>query len=169
MDARPLLALTAGDPAGIGPEIVAAVLADPALRARARLLVLGPGDARPANVPPLGRDDDPRRIEHAAWLATTGARDWELGHPQASAGRAALAALRAGHDLACARRVDALVCAPVSKEALHLAGERVEGQSELLARWAGTEVAMLGIAGELRVLLLTRHLPLRTALARVTT
>jgi 4-hydroxythreonine-4-phosphate dehydrogenase len=169
MDARPLLALTAGDPAGIGPEIVAAVLADRSVLARARLLAIGPGSARPRVVPELPPGADPRTIEEAAWLEVGSTRDWELGRAQASAGRAALAALRAGHELALARRVDALVCAPVSKEALHLAGERVEGQTELLERWSGTRVAMLGLAGELRVLLLTRHLPLRAALEAVTT
>lgn len=146
---------------------MAAALADRELSARVRLLALGPAVCRPAGIPAFACADDPRRIERAAWLATGGERDWELGRPQASAGRAALAALRAGHELALARRVDALVCAPVSKEALHLAGERVEGQSELLGRWAGTSVAMLGIARELRVLLLTRHLPLRDALAAI--
>lgn len=168
METRPLLALTAGDPAGIGPEIVARALADEGLLARVRLLALGPEACRPAHVPSLARDADPRSIARSAWLATGEAGSWELGRPQASAGRAALRALRAGHELALAGRVDGLVCAPVSKEALHLAGEPVEGQTELLGRWSGTpEVEMLGIAGELRVLLLTRHLPLRAALELV--
>jgi 4-hydroxythreonine-4-phosphate dehydrogenase len=168
MDSRPLIALTSGDPAGIGPEIVAAVLADPVLARDVRLLALGPEPCRPASVPALATGQDPRRIERSAWLATSHGRDWELGRAQAAAGRAALSALRAGHELALAARVDALVCAPVSKEALHLAGERVEGQSELLGRWAGSEVAMLGLARALRVLLLTRHVPLAQALAAVT-
>jgi 4-hydroxythreonine-4-phosphate dehydrogenase len=168
-DPRPLLALTAGDPAGVGPELVARLLAEPELARRVRVLALGPEACRPACVPPLAPGADPRALTAHAWLATSTAHDWELGRPQAAAGRAALAALRAGHELALARRVDALVCAPVSKEALHLAGERVEGQTELLGRWAGTsEVEMLGLARELRVLLLTRHVPLSAALAAVT-
>jgi 4-hydroxythreonine-4-phosphate dehydrogenase len=166
--ARPLLALTAGDPAGIGPELVGKVARHAALFARARVLVLGPRAARPAHVPEFV-GDELARVETIAWKTTEGSGDWELGRAQASAGRAALAALRAGHDLAWARRVDALVCAPVSKEALHLAGEPVEGQTELLGRWCGCpEVEMLGLARELRVLLLTRHLPLRAALEKVT-
>jgi 4-hydroxythreonine-4-phosphate dehydrogenase len=166
--ARPLIALTAGDPAGIGPEIVRAVLADEALAARLRLLAIGPARSRPGSVARFDPADDPRGIVRAAWLESAADEPFELGRPQASAGRAALAALRAGHELALARRVDALVCAPVSKEALHLAGERVEGQTELLGRWAGASgVQMLGIARELRVLLLTRHVPLAAALAAV--
>lgn len=169
METRPLLALTAGDPAGVGPELVARLLEEPELARRMRLLALGPAACRPARVPLLAAGADPRALAAHAWIATSTAHDWELGRPQASAGRAALAALRAGHELALARRVDGLVCAPVSKEALHLAGEKVEGQTELLGRWAGTpEVQMLGLAKELRVLLLTRHVPLRTALDSIT-
>jgi len=168
MSARPLLALTAGDPAGIGPELLAKVARHAPLFARARVLALGPRAARPAHVPELA-GDALEHIETIAWRPTEGAGDWELGRAQASAGRAALSALRAGHELALAGRVDALVCAPVSKEALHLAGEKVEGQTELLGRWCERPgVQMLGLARELRVLLLTRHLPLKAALAQVT-
>jgi len=169
MDA-PRIALTVGDPAGIGPEIVHACLQDAALLRRARLLVLGPAALAPAG---LAVVDDVDEVGcDPAWLATDTAppETWELGRPQASAGRAALAALRQGARLASAGRVDALVTAPVSKEALHLAGERVEGQTELLGRWDGApDVGMLAVAGRLRVLLLTRHLPLRAALDAITT
>jgi len=167
-DARPLVGLTVGDPAGIGPEIVRSVLGDRDLARELRLLVFGPASERPDDVPVL---EDPARArtraDDALWFVTEGG-DWEPGRVQASAGRAALAALRAAADLALARGVDALVTAPVSKEALHLAGERCEGQTELFGRWAGVPVEMLAIAGELRVLLLTRHLPLRRALDEIT-
>lgn len=169
MDA-PRLALTVGDPAGIGPEIVLACLQDEALLRRARLVVLGPAALAPAGLAVVHDFDEV--VDDPAWLATDLEPDvkWELGRPQASAGRAALAALRRGAELASAGRVDALVTAPVSKEALHLAGERVEGQTELLGRWDGApDVGMLAVAGRLRVLLLTRHLPLRAALAAITT
>ncbi len=167
MTSRPLVALTVGDPAGIGPEIVLKALAREESLEHMRLLAIGPAALRPARVPRWDGEGEPRaEIE---WLATEGESSFEPGKPQASAGRAALAALRAGHDLAQDGRVHALVTAPVSKEALHLAGERVEGQTELLGRWAGVpEVEMLGIARALRVLLLTRHLPLRAALERIT-
>src|SRR6185295_7725758 len=112
---------------------------------------------------------EPREIESQAWLATAGPARFEMGRAQAECGRAALAALKCGADLATARKVDALVTAPVSKEALHLAGEKVEGQTELLGRWAGvSDHQMIAIAGPLRVMLLTRHLPLRKALDAIT-
>jgi 4-hydroxythreonine-4-phosphate dehydrogenase len=166
--ALPIVALTCGDPAGIGPEIAVAAPQRAEVIRAARVLVLGPAELRPRNVPAvIAVEELPE--QGPAWLATPTFGDWRLGRVQESAGRAALAALRAGHELALAGRVDALVTGPVSKEALHLGGERVEGQTELLGRWCGVErFEMLAIAGSLRVLLLTRHMPLARALALVT-
>jgi 4-hydroxythreonine-4-phosphate dehydrogenase len=122
-----------------------------------RLLVLGPGRLRPDE------------LADATWVETGELSDWKMGEPQAECGRAAIAALRRGHELAIEGRVDALVTAPVSKQALHLAGEEVEGQTELLARWSKVDrYEMIAVAGDLRVMLLTRHLPLRRALEEVT-
>lgn len=167
---RPLLALTIGDPAGIGPEIARAALDDAALAREVRLVAIGPGSLRPSRVPLVEAGADLARGEAHAWIDVGEHGGWTMGAVQLSAGRAALAALRAGHELALARRVDALVTGPVSKEALHLAGERVEGQTELLGRWCGVErFEMMALAGRLCVMLVTRHLPLRRALDLVTT
>jgi len=162
-DERPRIALTVGDPAGIGPEVALQALEHESVRCALQLLVIGPGVLRPESVPVQESGD-----EDLAWLPTEGPAKWALGQPQAECGRAALAALAAGARLAQDGRVDALVTGPVSKEALHLAGEPVEGQTELLARWAGTErYEMIAIAGDLRVMLLTRHLPLSDAIDHV--
>jgi 4-hydroxythreonine-4-phosphate dehydrogenase len=166
-DARPLIALTVGDPAGIGPEVALAALRDPFVRTSTRLLVLGPGILRPGDVPEMGAAPD---SADSRWLDTGGSERWRMGEIQVEAGRAALAALRAGHDLAVAGRVDALVTGPVSKQALHLAGEEVEGQTELLGRWSKiTRFEMIAIAEPLRVMLLTRHMPLRRAISEIST
>jgi len=171
-DPRPLLALTLGDPSGIGPEVALAALADERVRAAARIVAIGPAEHRPNGVPLVEASAVTPSLERA-WLATAGATELgaiELGRPQASGGLAALAALHVGAELARSGAVDALVTAPVSKEALHLAGEKVEGQTQLLGRWAGVEdeVEMLAVVRELRVLLATRHMPLRAALDAIT-
>lgn len=151
----PRIALTLGDPAGIGPEIALRAAADPRVRAAARLVLIGPHALRPEAA--------------AEWIDSAAPERWAMGRVQRECGAAALAALRIGHELALGRKVDALVTAPVSKEALHLAGEKVEGQSELLGRWCGvTRFEMIAIAGALRVMLLTRHMPLRRALESIT-
>ncbi len=163
----PLVALAIGDTAGIGPEIALLALRDAELSRRARIVVLGPERLRPAAVPATS---EPASLRGHGWMATADHGPVELGRVQRAAGLEALAALRAAHELALARRVAALVTAPASKEALHLAGERVEGQTELLGRWCGVErVEMMAVAGRLRVILCTRHMPLRRALDEVTT
>ncbi|MDP6408832.1 MAG: 4-hydroxythreonine-4-phosphate dehydrogenase PdxA [Planctomycetota bacterium] len=168
---RPLLALTVGDPAGIGPEIAAAALADRRVGAAARVVAVGPASARPQGVEVLTPAEGPAWRAAGAdvgWIESDDPGGWVLGRAQAASGRAALTALRTGHDLAHAGLVDGLVTGPVSKEAMHLAGEEVEGQTELLGRWCGVDDhQMLGVAGKLRVLLLSRHLPLREALEEV--
>jgi 4-hydroxythreonine-4-phosphate dehydrogenase len=161
---RPTLALTVGDPAGIGPELVRHALHDAALAARMRLVVVGPRAVRNAVDPELRGD---LRGDHR-WEETDGPDAWHMGEVQASCGAAAAAALRRAHELALAGDVDAVVTAPVNKAALHAAGVCVEGQTELLAAWCGVErYEMIGIAGALRVMLLTRHLPLADAITDV--
>jgi len=166
-DALPLIGLTLGDPAGIGREITA-----PAARAaadRARVVAIGPEDLRPEDAVPV---DVPGELPAGArfgWIATDGpAPGHDLGRVRADCGAAAIAALRRGHDLAMAGEVDALVTGPVNKAALHAAGARVEGQTQLLSDWAGaSRTEMVGFAGRLRVMLATRHMPLRDAIARI--
>jgi len=161
----PLIALTVGDPAGIGPEIVRVAVQDKALARRVRLLVIGPRALRPEELLNRGADHEPGH----RWLETPGPEEWTMGEVQASCGAAALAALHQGVELARTHQVAALVTAPVSKEAMHLAGEEIEGQTELLARLDGTSrFEMVGLSGSLRVMLLTRHLPLKEALASIT-
>jgi 4-hydroxythreonine-4-phosphate dehydrogenase len=162
---RPRIALTVGDPAGIGPETVLAALARSDVRARASYVVVGPAALRPPTMPMYAPGAPRHDVE---WSVTDGPERWAIGEVQASCGAAAVAALRRAHELALAGEVDALVTAPVNKAALHAAGTRVEGQTELLAEWCGaTRYEMIGIAGALRVMLLTRHMPLADALVAV--
>jgi len=162
MDSLPHIALTSGDPAGIGPEIVAAAFCDDRVAAHMHLVGIGPAAVRP--VEGLSRAVGGQHT----WLDSEAPADWEMGRVQASCGAAALDALRIGHALAAAGEAHALVTAPVNKAALHAAGEDAEGQTELLSRWAGVErTAMLAVAGDLRVMLLTRHMPLVQAITSI--
>lgn len=166
---RPRIALTLGDPAGIGPEIALRAALDERVRSTLDLVLLGASSLRPAAIPEWSSTSESARAA-STWNSTWAPERWRMGAVQAECGRAALAALRAGHELALGGQVDALVTGPVNKEALHLAGEAVEGQSELLGRWCGVErFEMMAVAGALRVLLVTRHMPLRKALDCITT
>lgn len=131
MSLKPRIAITRGDPAGIGPEIVAKALRDPRVRRVCEPVVLGAS----ARVP--------------------------LGRPSRKAGQIALAALREGLSMVMSHQAAAFVTAPVSKEAFRLAGHGLPGHTEWLAREAhAPRSAMLMASGPMRALLLTRHVPL---------
>lgn len=163
MSGRPRLAITLGDPRGIGPEIVAKALAAPSpRRLDAEITLVGPEDL----VAPLPAD---RRVSVGSWNGGTGARPED--RPRVlRAGQLAGHSVERAARLALAGMVDAVVTAPVEKHALHLAGFRFRGHTEWLAHLAGdVEVAMLLSAGTLRVVLVTTHLALRDVPAALTT
>jgi len=165
-ESPPRLALTAGDPAGIGPEVVLKALASPD-RPAATVVVYGPMSVLLARAVRLGlpppQDLNARLVD----VPLDGAV--EPGRTSAAAGRAAAqAVLRAVAD-AKRGQVDALVTAPLNKESLRAAGHPWPGHTEMLADAAGTpDVAMMFVGGGLRVALLTIHRPLRTVPDAVT-
>jgi 4-hydroxythreonine-4-phosphate dehydrogenase len=159
------LALTCGDPAGIGPEIVLKALAH-AERPAAEWVVYGPlsvldARARVFGLRPLA--------ELGVACVDVGGEAIPLGCVSAAGGRAAAdAVLHAAQD-ALAGRLAGLVTAPINKESLHAAGHAWPGHTELLAEAAGvTDVAMMFVGGGLRVALLTIHRSLRSVPQAVT-
>ena len=154
MDRAPTrLALTLGDPRGIGPEVVAAALASVA--GEAALVVVGPEGTVATPDVVTGR--------------------WTGGGP-AEAGRLAGAAIEKATALALAGEVDGIVTGPIDKAALSAAGYAFPGHTEMLQHLTGSpEVVMLMAAehtrlgGPLRVVLATTHLALRDVPAAVTT
>jgi 4-hydroxythreonine-4-phosphate dehydrogenase len=146
---RPRLAVTLGDPRGIGPEVVAKALALRPLPADVTLLGGGARGSDPSAAPP---DPAPRSLSPVA------------------AGRIAGEAVAEAARLALAGEVDAIVTGPVHKQALHLAGFRYPGLTEFLSHLAGdAEVAMMLAAGPLRVVLVTTHIALKDVPEQVTT
>ena len=173
--ALPRIALTLGDPAGISPEIVRAALLDERVVAALEPVVLGPAELRIPGCEVVESVAGLDRIEPKAgrslWLDSSQGKlgAYGMGRAQENCGRAALDALKLGADLGLGGQVDALVTAPVCKEAMHMAGEQVEGQTELLRRWASAErCEMMAIAGDMRVLMATRHMPTAKAIASLT-
>lgn len=164
--AQPRLAITIGDPAGIGPEVVLRALASPE-RPEVPLIVYGPMASLMDRANRFGlrhpQDLGARVVDIPADEAIS------LGRSSAAGGRAAAeAVLRAARD-AREGRIDALVTAPLSKESLHAAGYPWPGHTEMLADAAGTpDVAMMFVGGGLRVALLTIHRSLRSVPDAVT-
>ncbi len=162
---RPRLAISTGDPAGIGPEVALKALADPALVSAADYVLTGDMRWLTDTALRLGLDPARLRIEQAG-PALEGIRP---GETSAAAGQAAAAAVKTAVRLVQEGRVDGIVTAPISKEALRAGGLPYPGHTELLAALTGTaEVRMLLTAGRLRVVHVTTHRSLRSAIEALT-
>ncbi|MGH7322527.1 MAG: 4-hydroxythreonine-4-phosphate dehydrogenase PdxA [Candidatus Rokuibacteriota bacterium] len=170
----PILGITVGDPAGIGPEITVKALANPRVRQAARALVIGDGrvvrDA--AGLSGLGlRVRSVTRVEEARWhdatmevldLSNVDSAAFAFGQVSPMCGRAAYEYIERGVTLALARQIDGIVTGPINKEALAAAGVPHAGHTEILASLTGTRTyAMLLIGRELRVIHVTTHVALR--------
>ena len=138
---KPRVALTAGDPSGIGPEIAAAAAADPAVREICDPILYGP---------PAGQS-------------------FQSGLLSGDAGRAAYDAIVRATADAMRGTVDAVATAPINKEAFRLAGLSWSGHTDLLAHLTGApRVAMMFHSEPLRVVLATIHVPLAEVPALLT-
>ncbi|MCL4861844.1 MAG: 4-hydroxythreonine-4-phosphate dehydrogenase PdxA [Caldilineaceae bacterium] len=182
MTKRPLLALTLGDPAGIGPEVVVKALQHTRVYQQCRPLVVG--DRRMlaqaaawVQATALGFDVVQRPDQGAYTPGVITVLDLGNADPtqivpgqvSADAGRAAVEYVFRACDLAMAGEVDAIVTAPLNKEAMNLAGFHFAGHTELLAERTGaTKVSMLLTGHKLRVVHVSTHVSLAEAIRRVT-
>ena len=154
--------VSSGDPAGIGPEVTIKALARPEMATLAELVVTGDPGLIERTAARLSLPVP--RVEPAGDAGAV-----EPGRLSAEAGRAAVAAIERALDLVRSGKADALVTAPINKEALRLAGYPWPGHTELLADLTGAEdVRMLLTSGRLRVVHVTTHRSLRSAIEAVT-
>jgi 4-hydroxythreonine-4-phosphate dehydrogenase len=177
---RPLLLLTLGDVAGVGPEIVArawpeltarcrpVVVGDPPWLRRALRLVGSPAQVRTVRDPAEAEGS----VELVPCLAASDQdlSDVEPGRVSAAAGRAAYDFLCRAIDLTLAGAADGIVTAPLHKEGLHAAGLRYPGHTEILAERTGVrEFAMVLAVGDLAVAHVTLHMALRDVFRHLST
>jgi 4-hydroxythreonine-4-phosphate dehydrogenase len=164
------LVLTMGDPAGIGPEIIAKAARQllPAVQSgELDLIVCGCGAALQQAETQMGLSADSARYR----LVDVGPVDapWRTGEVGAAGGEWAYRAVVRAVELVQAGEADAIVTGPLSKEALHLAGHPFEGHTELLAHLTGQRDAVMMLAHEnLRVSHVTTHCALASVPGRVT-
>ena len=182
---RPTLAITMGDPAGIGPEVIVKALASPAVWRLCRPVVIG-------SIPVLQREI--RRLHSALTVApvmnpmtshasadrpeawpvprrgsipvldplTIPLGRFRQGHPARGPGAASVAFIQTAVRLAQDGHVAGIVTAPINKKALHLAGYAYPGHTELLADLTKTKrVGMMLMGGPLKILFVTTHQALR--------
>jgi len=163
---RPVLAITVGDPAGIGPEIVAKALGDDRLAGAELRVFSEPTMFRDA----CGRAGvEPAPGQLVALDTGPVPADFRVGAPSAYGGRVAAAAVEAAVRAVRAGSADAVVTAPLSKVSLARAGVPHPGHTEYLQELAGApSVAMMFVAGSLHLTLATIHVPLREVASRLT-
>src|SRR6266550_3212580 len=142
------LAMTVGDPRGIGPEIVAKALADPRVDERCDVVVIGPTGSGVDVAESVG--------------------EWSARGDAALAGKLSGLAIERAVELAQKGEVEGIVTAPIDKAALLAGGYEFPGHIEMLAELTGSRVAMMLASEKLRVVLATTHLPLRDVIRNLT-
>lgn len=178
---RPVLAVTMGDPAGVGPEITVKALADASVYERCRPLVIGSPEilknaARITGHPEISihaaaTPEDALYRPGTVDVLDPGIGDLsgiEIGKVGASAGEAAFRCVVKAIELAMAGKADATVTNPISKEAVNLAGHHFSGHTEIYAHYTDTKkYTMMLVHENLRVVHVSTHVSLREACDRV--
>ncbi len=168
---RPVIAVTMGDPCGIGPEIIARSLADESVWESSVPVIVGDGAVMARAVALTGVDMPIIPVQPDTWpgagcargvyLLQTGsldAVDMQYGQPTLATGRAVHDYITTAAHLCLSGSVAAMATAPISKEVLNRAGYHYPGHTELLAELTGTEEFVMMLAGDkLRVTLVTIH------------
>ena len=179
MSITPTIAVTMGDAAGVGPEVVVQALLDPSISSKARCLVIGDARRLRKAADLLGLEVDLRTVERPADAEYVEGRinvidlglipeELPFGALSAVAGDAAYHFIRVAAELAMSGQVQAICTAPLNKEALHAAGHIYPGHTELLAALTGTEeVSMMLSTPKVKVIHVTTHVGLIDAIARI--
>ncbi|MCD6232480.1 4-hydroxythreonine-4-phosphate dehydrogenase PdxA [Candidatus Aerophobetes bacterium] len=171
---KPLLGITMGDPAGIGPEIIVMSLVQREIQNICAPVVIGDRKiikealeitSRKAKVRAVKRIKDCQFAEgviNVLDLQNVDSEHLIRGKITPMAGRAAFDYIKEAIHLALSGKIEAIVTAPLNKEALNIAGYHYPGHTEILAELCrAKEVVMMLIRGNLRVSHVTTHLPLR--------
>lgn len=179
-ESRPILAITLGDPAGIGPEVVLKAMLHQEVFDSCRPVVIGDRgvlDRAAARLAIRPRYESIVAIRRGGYeegtvplldLENVALAEAPVGQVSAGAGRAAVEYVMRACDLAMAGEVEAVVTAPLNKEAMHRAGFMYPGHTELLAERTGAErVSMLLVGPSLRVVHVSTHVGLEEAIKRV--
>jgi len=173
---KPILGITMGDAAGVGPEIIDKALAKKEFYNIARPIVIGDAsvieDALKVAKVKVDinsvKDVSKAKYEHGAIevidLKNIRLSELKMGQVQAMAGEASVKYVEKAVEMALENKIDAIVTAPLNKEAMNLAGYDYAGHTEILAHLTKTkDYAMMLVAGQLRVIHVTTHVSMRDA------
>jgi len=170
MNHKPHIVITMGDPAGIGPEIIARVMDSGEVLSFCRPVVIGDAGVMRKIVAELGLLLSVRSINSVTGtlpeqgrldvldlnMIDLGRHAW--GAPDRSSGKALVAYIKKAVELTLNNEADAMVTAPINKEVMNAAGYHYAGHTELLAELTSTkEYGMMFVGGGLRLILVTIH------------
>lgn len=175
----PVIAVTMGDGAGVGPEITVAAVLNEEIQATCVPVVIGDAARLRQACEILGTEADIVTISDVGEAVNAPGRinvidlallpaDLPWGELSAVAGDAAYQYIKVAAELAVAGKVQAICTAPLNKEALHMGGHKFPGHTEMLAHLTGTpEVSMMLASPKLRVIHVTTHIGLIDAIAKI--
>jgi 4-hydroxythreonine-4-phosphate dehydrogenase len=175
----PRIGITMGDPAGIGPEVVLKAVAEEEVRAVCRPVIIGDAQLLAHNARTLDLQCGYEIVRRDERLPDQGAEpvifhlDNIQGHVEpgiesGAAGRAAAGYIEAAVELCAAGDIDAIATAPINKRALFLGGYSFPGHTEFLAHLTGIDDYAMGfVAANLRIVLISTHVPLSEAIRLV--
>ncbi|WEX75025.1 4-hydroxythreonine-4-phosphate dehydrogenase PdxA [Sinorhizobium numidicum] len=167
------VAITLGDPAGVGPEVIVKALATLPRKALANFVVVGNLEAleRAKRVTSVSVNFETVPTDGAVLVdeVPLDAPLPEIGKVSAAAGEASVRYIRRAVDLALAGEADCIVTAPINKEAMNLAGHHFDGHTGLLAHLTGSKSSFMLLASErLNTIHVSTHVSLRGAIERAT-
>jgi 4-hydroxythreonine-4-phosphate dehydrogenase len=181
MERKPLIVITMGDPAGIGPEIIAKAIDSTEILQLCRPVVIGDAAVMQKLIEEMRL---PVTVNSIASLDQAGPAKGRLdvldlknvdltahhwGKPDASSGKAVVAYIKKAVDLTMKHEADAIVTAPISKEMMNAAGHHYAGHTELLADLTNTKkYGMMFVGGGLRLILVTVHVALNDVHRHIT-
>ena len=180
MEDSPILALTLGDPAGIGPETIVKAFQDEVLSIKTKIIVIGDANLLKRTAKQVA----PEILVHSVSSPKEGwyqpctidvidlnnvSEELPQGKPSAEAGKASYEAIQKAVELTLKDEVSAIVTCPINKKSLHLAGHAFPGHTELLGHLTNSKKPTLMMEGNsLRVVLVTTHLPLDQVKSQIT-
>jgi 4-hydroxythreonine-4-phosphate dehydrogenase len=168
------IAITMGDPAGIGPEIIIKALSQTGIREYCRPIIVG--DRTPleeaiallkltVTLKVIKSPEEHQSIQKRSTIEVIEmgvVKKIRKGKPTVSGGKASVQYIKKAVELALDKHVDGIVTAPISKEALHMAGFTWPGHTEMLSELTHTkDYAMMFVGGPLRIILVTIHIDLK--------
>ena len=179
-NAKPVIGITMGDPAGVGPEITCKMFADKTVYGFCRPLVVGDSASLSEGMK-VGKVslqlNSIKKVSESKFVPGTidvidlhnvDIKSLKMGEPQAMAGKACVEYIKRAVELAIDGEIDAIVTGPINKKAMNMGGYKYAGHTELLAELTNTkDFAMLLVAGPLKVIHVSTHVSLVEAIRRI--